>query len=367
MTKLLIVGFTKITYMPYLHFYLESLKDVPVEIHIVSWRRDTERDLSLKKVKVVVHEFCCNQKDEVPKISKIKNFIKYRKFVIGLLRKSRFDRVIVLHTLPAVLIADKLLRKYRGSYILDYRDYTYESSAPFKGIVWKLVNASYATFVSSDAFREELPKLDKVYTSHNLLLDSLNHRCTVKEICSAQLPVRIAFWGFIRHEKINRILIEALGNDGRFELHYYGREQETAKNLKLLVREKQLTNVFFHGTYYPDERYKFAQHTDIIHNMYENDVATQKAMGNKYYDGVIFRIPQICTKGSYMGNRVEEDGVGKAFDPLQNNLADQLYNYYFELDRIQFEKNCNKTCNKILNEYNNGKLVVRYFVEEISW
>ena len=199
MKKLLIIGFTKIAYMPYLNFYLQALEAIPAEIHVVTWRRDAEKDIKLQNVKIVVHEFSQEQKDEVAKISKVGSFIKYRIFVTDLLSKGCFDRVVVLHTLPAVLIADKLLREYRGRFILDYRDYTYESFTPFKNIVGKLAMASYATFVSSDAFRETLPKLDKVYTSHNLLLDSLKHRCAVKEIGLAERPVRIAFWGFIRH------------------------------------------------------------------------------------------------------------------------------------------------------------------------
>lgn len=361
MKKLLIIGFTKIAYMPYLNFYLQALEAIPAEIHVVTWRRDAEKDIKLQNVKIVVHEFSQEQKDEVAKISKVGSFIKYRIFVTDLLSKGCFDRVVVLHTLPAVLIADKLLREYRGRFILDYRDYTYESFTPFKNIVGKLAMASYATFVSSDAFRETLPKLDKVYTSHNLLLDSLKHRCAVKEIGLAERPVRIAFWGFIRHEKINEKIIWRLGGDARFELHYYGREQQTAWNLKALVEQNHFSNIFFHGAYLPKDRYAFAAQADLIHNMYENDAGTQKAMGNKYYDGIIFRIPQLCTVGSYMGKRVEEDGVGCALDPFEDGFVDQLVHYYQEYDRNQFEANCDRACEKVVSEFKKGQQIIKRF------
>lgn len=363
MKKLLIVGFTKLSYMPYLNFYLEALGDTQTEIHVVSWRRDSEKDLKFWNSRIIVHEFVRDQEDQIAKIKKVSNFIKYRLFVISLLNKMRFERVIVLHTLPAVLIADKLLRRYCGRFILDYRDYTYEDFGAFKSVIGKLVKASYATFVSSDAFRGALPKLEKVYTSHNLLTDSLAHRDAHPAQLQNRLPIRIAFWGFIRHEKINEEIIRKLGGDTRFQLHYYGREQRTAWNLKALVEKNQFSNVFFHGTYLPEERYTFAAQTDLIHNMYDNDAGTQKAMGNKYYDGIIFRIPQLCTAGSYMGKRVEEDGVGCALDPFEDEFADRLIHYYQGYDRNQFEANCDRACEKVVKEFEEGQQIIKRFAE----
>ena len=363
MKKLLIVGFTKLSYMPYLNFYLEALGDAQTEIHVVSWRRDSEKDIKYRNSRIILHEFVRDQEDQIAKIKKVSNFIRYRSFVISLLNKMRFDKVIVLHTLPAVLIADKLLRRYCGRFILDYRDYTYEDLGAFKSVIGKLVKASYATFVSSDAFRDALPKLDKVYTSHNLLVDSLAHRDAHPARLQSRLPIRVAFWGFIRHEKINEELIRKLGEDTRFELHYYGREQQTAWNLKALVEKKQFSNIFFHGTYLPEERYAFAAQTDLIHNIYENDAGMQKAMSNKYYDGIIFQIPQLCTAGSYMGERAEKDGVGCALDPFADEFVDQLVRYYQEYDRSQFEANCDRACERVVSEFKKGQDIIREFAE----
>lgn len=359
MTKLLIIGFTKIAYMPYLNFYLEALDGTMADIHVVTWRRDSEKDITLKNGKIVVHEFAQAQKDEVAKLSKLGNFRKYRAFVNHLLEKEQFDKIIVLHTLPAVLIADKLIYNYSGRFILDYRDYTYENFAPFKNVIGKLVKTSYATFVSSDAFRIALPKVDKIFTSHNLLMDSLSYR----DVRSAQgrnhNPIRIAFWGFIRHEKINEEIIRKLGGDKRFELHYYGREQQTACNLKKLVERSGYTNSFFHGSYLPQDRYGFAEKTDLLHNMYENDPGMQKAMANKYYDGIIFRIPQLCTEGSYMGDRVTKENVGITVDPYADDFADRIEEYYNQLNWEKFDTACDIVVSQVTAEYEAGKKVIR--------
>lgn len=364
MMKLLIVGFTKLSYMPYLNFYLEALEGTQIEIHVVTWRRDTEKDIELQNKNIIVHEFAQNQKDEVPRLSKIYNFIKYRFFVTRLLSNGHYDRIIVLHTLPAVLISDRLIHSYNRRFILDYRDYTYENYASFKSLIGKLVESSYATFVSSDAFRAALPKLEKIYTSHNLLVDSLAHRNVRSSKGRNQKPIRIAFWGFIRHEKVNKEIIRKLGGDERFELHYYGREQQTAWNLKAFSKDNGFSNVFFHGAYFPQDRYKFASETDIIHNIYENDAGMQKAMANKYYDGIVFRIPQLCMADSYMGNRVTNEKVGLAVNPYSNDFTEEIINYYSHIQWDEFESACDQATDRVASEYKNGKKIIKAMVND---
>ena len=63
--------------------------------------------------------------------------------------------------------------------------------------------------------------------------------------------------------------------------------------------------MFFHGEYKPEDRYTFVRSTDLIHNIYK-DRNMMLAMGNKYYDGLIFYIPQLCMKGSFMGEKCAE-------------------------------------------------------------
>ncbi|MEE1504433.1 MAG: hypothetical protein UGF89_09350, partial [Acutalibacteraceae bacterium] len=122
--KILIVGFAKIKYMPYLNLYLENLNTEKNEIHLVYWNRD-EKQEDLSSVKNLnLHEFKCIQEDEVPKLSKIKNFLKFKKYVKSIL-KDEFDFVIVLQTVTAILLFDILMTKQiKGNYIFDYRDST---------------------------------------------------------------------------------------------------------------------------------------------------------------------------------------------------------------------------------------------------
>lgn len=356
--KILILGFTKLKYMPYMNFYLDNIDKETNDVHLLYWNRDCkEEDISKYKT-VILHEFSCYQQDEVSKISKIKSFLKYRYYVKSLLREVNFDFIIVLHTLPGILIFDKLIKRYKSKYILDYRDYTYESNPFFKRIIHALARHARLTFVSSDAYRRFLPRDAAIHTSHNLLIDSLSHREEREKNRVSPDKIRIAFWGFIRHADINLKIIERLANDDRFELHYYGREQETALKLKEYTRKISATNVFFHGEYKPEDKYEFVRKTDIIHNIYY-DTNTMLAMGNKYYDGLIFYLPQLCMKESYMGVCASKAGVGFECSPYSDSFTNDIYEYYSKIDWAEFRNKCDEELERVKREYENGSSIVK--------
>lgn len=350
--KILIMGFAKIKYMPYLNMYLENCDSQKNDIHLLYWNRDLQEEDTSALKKVTLHEFRLYQEDDVSKSSKIGGFIKYRKAAKKLIREEKFDFIIVLHSLPGVVTVDILKKQFKNRFIFDYRDSTYEGFAPYKKIIGSLVENSYATFVSSDAFRVFLPEncSHKIYTSHNLLTDSLSHR-DERDINGIESEkIRIAFWGFIRHEEVNREIIKKIGADERFELHYYGREQQTAGNLKHYVTEKGIGNVFFHGEYKPEDRYLFVRETDIIHNIYY-DSNTRYAMGNKYYDSIIFRIPQLCFEGTFMAECSEKYGIGIGCNPYDEDFTEKIYSYYKDVAVTDsFKVACDNELSRVLNE-----------------
>lgn len=348
--KILLLGFAKLRIMPYMNFYLDNIDCQKHEVHVLYWNRDLRPENTSKYKGVIFHEFRQEQQDEVAKEKKLGSFAHYRNYANKLLKSMHFDKVIVLHSLPGLLVLDTLIRRYTYKYILDYRDSTYEYFSPFRYMVGLLIKYSLCTFTSSDAFRKYFPKKykGKIYTSHNILEDSLKHREYEK---SKSEKIRLAFWGQIRHEEVNKMLLDHIGNDEQLELHYYGREQQIALNLKKYAMDKNYRNIYFHGEYLPEDRYEFVKNTDIIHNIY-NDTNMLLAMGNKYYDGLIFRLPQVCMVGSFMGNLCEQHGVGCMLSPYDAKFSDKLVEYYRSLDIEKFRNNADKALSDILLEYN---------------
>ena len=358
--KILLIGFTKFKYMPYMHFYLDRIPHITHDIHISCWNRDGLPDTPAPN-EITPHVFYSVVMDEAPKRMKLFAFIAYRKFVLAIMNQFQFDRIIVLHSLPGLLVYEQLVGKYKNKYLLDYRDHTYETNHFFQKAVSSLVRNSFATFVSSKSYLKYLPQLDKIHISHNVLTDSLNYRNIGK--LRDESPIVISFWGLIRHYRVNEQIIKQISNEKRFELHYYGREQDIAQRLKELTVTLGSANVFFHGEYKPADRYTFAGSTSLLHNIYDaDDVNTNMAMGNKYYDGIVFGIPQLCTKGSYMGITVSEGGVGLPCDPYDSSFLDAVHHYYTSLNREVFLAACEKQIAWILQDLAKADEVVSGFV-----
>jgi len=350
--KVLVIGFGKIYIMTYMHFYLEQLKKNGCEVHLIHWNRDGKPDVPVPH-DVTTHSFECPIDTGIPRWRKLSAFWGFRKMCKKIIETGDFDLAVVLTTPPGIILLDLLKKHFHKKYIFDFRDITSENLWIFRQLVNRLIHHSAATFVSSNAFRTHLRGAD-IYTSHNLLPSSLDHRNARRGSERSVSPIRIRYWGMIRHEAINKRIIDRLANDERFELHYHGCEFGNARNLKQYCLDIGATNVFMHGIYAPDERYEFAKHTDLLHNLFENDKTMQPAMANKFYDGITLYIPQLCTEGSYMGQQVKEHGIGLACDPHAPSFADDLFEYYRSISWGPFENRCDQVLERVMTEYEDG-------------
>lgn len=348
--KILLLGFGKIAYMPYMHLYLDCLKDVDFEL--IYWDRDGKLDAELPTKIKKAYKFEKHLEEQLPFLRKLKYFYGYRRFALNIFKHNRYDKVIVLHTTPGLTLLDYLSRKYKGKYLLDFRDVSYEYIPIYRKIVSRLAENSHMTLVSSDAFRKFLPKNLPIYTVHNYLSNSLNYRGVRTKQPRQREVLRLSYWGLVRQVGTNKKIMDALGNDPRFEIHYYGRMQQDGRDMQQYADAKRYQNVYFHGSYMPEDRYEFAANTDLIHNVYDVDNTTGNAMGNKYYDGIIFKIPQICMSKSYMGEMVEKNQLGVSIDFLEENVADKIWEYYHSIQWGEFEKTCDAILDEVMQEQN---------------
>lgn len=357
--KVLILGFTKIMYMPYLHFYLDEIDTHIHEVHLAYWARDQKNDSPLPE-NVIGHCYSSPMEDAIPLRKKLPKIFGYGQFAKKTIRKVNPDFIIVLHSTTAFTVKNLLVKKYHKKYFFDYRDLTYENQFGFYGkAIREITEHSSATFTSSDGFRNVLPQISTIYTSHNIIpnAEEVHSSFSAKEKREVH-PIRVAFWGLLRHREINEQIIQKLCGDQRFEVHYYGRAQ--GKMLELMEESaQQYSNFRFHGEYQPADRLEFANDTDIILNLYDKRGTMLYAMGNKYYDGVVFNIPQLCTEGTYMGNRCNAAQVGFACDPYLQDFAEAVYHYYSSLDYDEFKKACDAELDEIMKQVNLDKSIIR--------
>jgi len=346
---------------PYAFPYIDELIRQGFDVTVFVWKRDGQEDVRPDD-RAKVRYYCRLLDDSAPKIIKLFTFIGFRRLVLKEIRKVSYDFIVVLDTQFAVLFSDVLLKNYRNRFIYDMRDPSYESFAFYRKRVNKIVQASAGVFISSDGYRKYLPDSCKIQTTHNIKEVDLLCKGIKGNHEHKHTTIRISFWGFVRDRQINEQLIDVLANDKRFILQYFGAMSKDSKQLITYCQERNVRNVTFNGPYLPDERYEFATKTDILHNVYsKNYDGINPCIGNKYYDGLIFGIPQLCNKGSFMGELIEKHKIGIALE-INEALPDRLYEYCTTIDWQKFDINCETVLSDVVEEYKEAMKTLKVIV-----
>jgi len=282
-----------------------------------------------------------------PFYKKIRFFVKYVLFLRRCIKINGYDRLIVLTTQSAVPIYDILRRKYREKYIFDFRDLTKENSSQvYKKVVQRIIDDSFCTMMSSIGFVKKINphRMEKIQIVHNTQLAQKSMVTTKIEKNTAK--IRIGFWGIIRQIEHNKKFCDRFGADPRFELFFHGTGEY--EKLQEYCKMKKYNNVFFTGTYNQTEIPKFANQTDVLHCIYENDIEQQPAMPVKAYDAIKYRLPVLISKNSQVANFFKGTSGALAVNLGDNRIADKVYNWFHNLKTTQVENDFKRLENKVL-------------------
>jgi hypothetical protein len=344
MIGIIFVGDLK--YCPYLDKYLKVCKEQEKDYEVLFWNRENDN------CSYPDNYIYFNKKSELNRhpITKLADFIQFGVWVKNTIATKKYNRLIVLSTLSGIFIADILLKKYKKNYILDVRDYSYERYKPFYVLEEKLIRNSRFTCISSAGFKEFLPQNYEYIIAHNFNYSDLKLSKNFKKKEKGSV-INFVWNGAVRYFDHQSHIISRLKNDSRFNVVYHGSGPELDK-FKTYCGDNQINNVCFKGAY--DNRIKSSllENADILNNSYgtKNENKVKYAIANKYYDGLIYGIPQLVELNSFKHKKVSELGVGIGLDVYSKDFADQLYDYYFNVDEEKFNESCVKELNSILEE-----------------
>lgn len=170
---------------------------------------------------------------------------------------------------------------------------------------------------SAPAFFDEY--YAKIYNGRKVLLENLPQPVPWQGFPSTQMSdgaFKIGYIGIIRYMNplINLVsAIEQLSNDGpRFTALFAG--GGNAAEVQKHVRTPDLFS--FIGRFeYTSEVAKLHHDVDLIYAVYDRfDRNCQIAMPTKFYEALITKIPIMVSKDTFVGNLVEEMGIGIAVD-----------------------------------------------------
>lgn len=342
---------------PYMNIYTNQLEKEGAQYDVLFWNRSGE------KMQLSPNYKACEipSEEEQSVIFKFFDFMRFRKWLKRQLKNGNYDKIFVLSTLSGMLICD-LLRKYKKKYFFDIRDYSYENIKLFYLIEKRVIENSFATSISSPGFENFLPKCNYII-AHNIQLVELDTPYTAFPTKEGKKVINIVWNGTMRYFKHQKKIIDKLVNDERFALYYHGAGPELSQYMEYCdtIGAK---NIFFTGRYNNSDKALLLENADIINNSYwiEKENEVMYAISNRFYDGLIYKIPQLSESGTYKAGLCEKYGIGIGIDPEEDGFADHLYNWYKGLDRNEFHIGCETLLGIVRNDTEKYEEEVKRFI-----
>ena len=220
---------------------------------------------------------------------------------------------------------------------------------------------AYTTVISSKGFLKWLPYKKNYNIIHNMPVNyEVNINKRLKN--SDYSKINIAYVGMVDYFHQNSALADKLCDSQRYSLQYSGVVAERCK-IKEYVEGKKYTNIQFTGPFSNNEKFKLYIDADMINAIYGNDsLIVTTALPNKLYDALIYRIPIIASKGTFLGEIIEEHKIGIAVDIEGDSLLNQLDEYWSKFNYNTFEKECDLFLDEILSEQNETRKKIKAFM-----
>ena len=336
--RICIVCFANIRVMPFIHNYTNILKENNLTYDIILWNRSGLKETyDCNKI----YKYNKIMKDDLPLIKKFPLMLSFANYANIILKKNKYDYIIMLTSLPAVMQSLYLLSKAKRRYILDIRDYTYERIPMYKFLLYLLMKNSLLNVVSSKSFVSFLP-YSKVLLNHNCPYEGIGDYTLKKN----NRVIHVSFVGLIRFADEVEKFLDQIKNDNRFIFDFYGTGTDENR-LKNYCEKNEIKNVNFYGAYSPDMKSSILEQSDILFNAYGTQLSLRYAISNKYYDALYYKKPLIVCKGTSM--ETNSEGISFAVE-YKRDVSDKLYHWYHSLDENTFNERANTLLKEAIQE-----------------
>ena len=341
--KMLLVAMYPKDEVPYAQPYLDVFSNQNIDYRIIYWNRNVTKENEFNDKEIFFNLECPNGGNKVKKIFKM---LSYAKFIRKEMRKEIYGKIVVLTTVPGIMTFDILLNKYKGKYIYDIRDYTNEKNPIYFFIENKIIDNSFKTIISSLGFKQFLPKNRDYQVAHNISNNEEQDVTNINPLTSEKLV--IGFVGNVRYENENIKLVDSLKGNKQMTFDYWGNVNNDFSKENLIERSKR---VKFHGSFSNKDKAKIYEKISFINAIYGNEsLEVTTALPNRLYDALIFKKPILTSKGTFLGEIVEKNGIGIAIDLDKDNVKNKLDLYIENFDYEKFKDICNQLLTSYVEE-----------------
>lgn len=349
--KVCIISLCNLRYVPYYSIYANLFPGHDLLV----WNRECIKEEPLGVNKIISY-------DGIDYQSKAITYFKFFLFARNTLKKQKYDLLVFLHSQLAVVLAGFLNKCYKGRYIIDIRDYTFEHIFLYKLLEKKLLRNSAINIISSGAYKRFLPK-GEYFVLHNDRPIPLKHIKRHEEIMFDDKIV-IGNIGTFRFFNSNVILIRAIKNDKRFQYNVYGGGAEILEDY---VQGHSIDNVDIKGAFNPIETFSLYESCNLIFNLYGNNTnLLDYALSNKLYIAARFGIPILVCPGTYMAEIANKYNFAIVIDLKESNIKEKIFKKYTEMSMFELKQDCDEFIKYVEEENSATMRELKRRIEKIT-
>lgn len=340
-------------YAPYVRIYTRILDYTNTNYSIISWNREGD-----DKPEGIQYQQRCANGHYSASYSAYKGYLSFIKNQIS---EHGFDRIIVFGPQMTCLLAPYLLRKFRGRYMIDYRDLSIDQRFGFKQLFSIMLRFSCANVVSSSGYLKCLPKRF-YYLSHNFDVNVVKESIDspIEGTFHSNDEIRILTIGAIRDFSSNIEVVKALGNRKGVSMQFVGKG-DAAVQIERYCNESGVKNISFVGFYNKQEEESYVKECSFMNIFYPRVITHDTALSNRFYNSLIYKKPMIVTKNTTQGDYAEKYQIGIAIENC-NNIEHEL-RFFLNLDYASYAERCNCLLKSFLKDQENFEGAVKRFVE----
>lgn len=349
--KIAVIGFNDMISMPYMRFYKRTLESFGVKADYYCWNRKGNGEIKKEENVTIINIKCPENR-----FGKIFAMLKWRRTILKELRNIKYEKIILLTSLPAVLLGRYLLKHYRNNYILDIRDFTYENLDIYKKVMKRIVEHSFTTFISSPGFRRILLTQKNVMQIHNI---DVNFAAYGAPDLNKNI-LTLGYIGLIAYDKSCIMVIEKLSGT-KYKLLFRGIYKNSI--LQDFCKVNGINGVSFEGKFSSEEKNKIYENIDIVNCVYgvKGEPYKQYALPNRLYDALYCCRPIFALKGTALAEYIDKYAIGLTVDE-DDDFKNKLDDYISDFNPEKFENNINKCRSVIEEEQQKAISTIRDFV-----
>ena len=329
-----IIAASNIRYSPYIHFYTTLFKKMNVVYELIIPNREGLEEI----FDAPLHVFPW----EADK-STLVNYYQYSRYIKKVLRKGKYDFLVVLTGNNAAFLGLWLKRNYQNKYIVDIRDYSHENIYPYFLLEKAAITNSRLNVISSSKFMNFLPEAEYC-VCHNC--SYINQ--TMPAFIHGQIPIKIGYVGGLYYVEQCTKLMKLVAADSRFCFEFYG-TSPMEKIMREAAEAFDCERIIFHGGYLPQEKGRILQQVDILFNAYGNGCALlDYALSNKLYDAYAYIKPILTSPGTYMSEMAGP--LSFELDFGESDIMNKLYSWYMQINPNDVEAFAARKLNEVVQE-----------------